>query len=193
MKNLFELLKPCAGFTAVPVKASFWQGSLFPKVVLRRVTSSRALNCCEAIFLQLTSSSCVSYAWRDGRYSILCFYLFDNSSITEAHCVFLCFVSGMTLLIKIHSLSALLVLWVLWVTVEVWLVQVFICEQKLYTRTQLEQHLVKGDSKVDGTQEERAGFTGHPMCEFCRKRFYGENELYAHMSTEHYTCHFCQR
>ncbi|KAH8936521.1 hypothetical protein BDL97_17G089800 [Sphagnum fallax] len=71
--------------------------------------------------------------------------------------------------------------------------KVFICEQKLYTRTQLEQHLVKGDSKVDGTQEERAGFTGHPMCEFCRKRFYGENELYAHMSTEHYTCHFCQR
>ncbi|KAG0563177.1 hypothetical protein M758_8G009100 [Ceratodon purpureus] len=31
------------------------------------------------------------------------------------------------------------------------------------------------------------------MCEFCRKRFYGEHELYQHMSTEHYTCHLCQR
>ncbi|CAK9213683.1 unnamed protein product, partial [Sphagnum troendelagicum] len=71
--------------------------------------------------------------------------------------------------------------------------KVFICEQKLYTRTQLEQHLVKGDSEVDGNQEERAGFTGHPMCDFCRRRFYGETELYGHMSTEHYTCHLCQR
>ncbi|KAL8089217.1 hypothetical protein AgCh_038850 [Apium graveolens] len=34
---------------------------------------------------------------------------------------------------------------------------------------------------------------GHPMCEFCRTPFYGENELYTHMSTEHYTCHICQR
>jgi hypothetical protein len=80
-----------------------------------------------------------------------------------------------------------------WVTVKVWLEQVFICHQKLYTRTQLEQHLVKGDSEVDGNQEERAGFTGHPMCDFCRRRFYGETELYGHMSTEHYTCHLCQR
>lgn len=34
---------------------------------------------------------------------------------------------------------------------------------------------------------------GHPICEFCRTPFYGDNELYSHMSTEHYTCHICQR
>lgn len=34
---------------------------------------------------------------------------------------------------------------------------------------------------------------GHPLCEFCRTPFYGDNELYSHMSTEHYTCHMCQR
>lgn len=34
---------------------------------------------------------------------------------------------------------------------------------------------------------------GHPLCEFCRTPFYGDNELYSHMSTEHYTCHICQR
>lgn len=71
--------------------------------------------------------------------------------------------------------------------------KVFICEQKLYTRTQLNQHISTGDSDVDGSESERGGFMGHPMCEFCRTPFYGDNELYTHMSTEHYTCHICQR
>ena len=71
--------------------------------------------------------------------------------------------------------------------------QVFICEQKLYTRAQLDQHISTGDSEVDGSESERGGFMGHPMCEFCRTPFYGDNELYSHMSTEHYTCHICQR
>ncbi|XP_047334010.1 E3 ubiquitin-protein ligase HEL2-like [Impatiens glandulifera] len=71
--------------------------------------------------------------------------------------------------------------------------KVFICEQKLYTRAQLKQHITSGDSEVDGTEDERGGFSGHPMCEFCRTPFYGDNELYTHMSTEHYTCHICQK
>ncbi|KAG1371408.1 E3 ubiquitin-protein ligase ZNF598 [Cocos nucifera] len=71
--------------------------------------------------------------------------------------------------------------------------KVFICEQKLYTRSQLNQHISTGDSEVDGSESERGGFMGHPMCEFCRNPFYGDNELYMHMSTEHYTCHICQR
>ncbi|TYI00251.1 hypothetical protein ES332_A11G120400v1 [Gossypium tomentosum] len=71
--------------------------------------------------------------------------------------------------------------------------KVFICEQKLYTRAQLNQHINTGDSEVDGTESERGGFLGHPMCEFCKSPFYGDTELYSHMSTEHYTCHICQR
>ncbi|XP_057963110.1 uncharacterized protein LOC131154393 isoform X2 [Malania oleifera] len=71
--------------------------------------------------------------------------------------------------------------------------KIFVCEQKLYTRTQLNQHIKTGDSEVDGSESERGGFAGHPMCEFCRNPFYGDNELYMHMSTEHYTCHICQR
>ncbi|MBA0560151.1 hypothetical protein Golob_017067 [Gossypium lobatum] len=70
--------------------------------------------------------------------------------------------------------------------------KVFICEQKLYTRAQLNQHINTGDSEVDGTESERGGFMGHPMCEFCKSPFYGDTELYSHMSTEHYTCHICQ-
>ncbi|EOA26652.1 hypothetical protein CARUB_v10022713mg [Capsella rubella] len=71
--------------------------------------------------------------------------------------------------------------------------KVFICEQKLFTTAQLNQHISSGDSEVDGSENERGGFTGHPMCEFCKRPFYGDNELYTHMSREHYTCHICQR
>lgn len=71
--------------------------------------------------------------------------------------------------------------------------KIFICEQKLYTRAQLERHVSRGDSEVDGNEIERGGFMGHPICDFCKKRSYGDNELYLHMSRDHYTCHICQR
>ncbi|KAI3993343.1 hypothetical protein MKX01_010086 [Papaver californicum] len=71
--------------------------------------------------------------------------------------------------------------------------KIFMCEQKLYTKAQLNQHINTGDSEVDGSESERGGFMGHPICEFCKKPFYGDNELYTHMSTEHFTCHICKR
>lgn len=71
--------------------------------------------------------------------------------------------------------------------------KVFICEQKLYTRPQLNQHIKTGDSEVDGSEVERMGFVGHPMCKFCKSPFYGETELDTHMTREHYSCHICQR
>ncbi|PWA59316.1 Zinc finger, C2H2 [Artemisia annua] len=71
--------------------------------------------------------------------------------------------------------------------------KVFICEQKLYNKAHLKQHINTGDSEVDGSESERGGFQGHPLCEFYRRPFYGDNELYTHMSTEHFTCHICKR
>jgi hypothetical protein len=71
--------------------------------------------------------------------------------------------------------------------------QVLSCEQKLYTRSQLSKHIKGGDSEVDGKKNERRGFLGHPMCEFCKIPFYGNNELYTHVTREHYSCHICQR
>ncbi|KAI4301669.1 hypothetical protein L6164_034922 [Bauhinia variegata] len=71
--------------------------------------------------------------------------------------------------------------------------KIFVSEQKVYTKTQLDQHIKTGNSVIDGNECERGGFMGHPMCEFCQNPFYGDNELYSHMSTEHYTCHICQR
>lgn len=71
--------------------------------------------------------------------------------------------------------------------------KVFICEQKLYTRPQLNKHIKNGDSEVDGSKFERRGFVGHPMCEFCKIPFYGRNEQYTHLTREHFSCHICQR
>ena len=37
------------------------------------------------------------------------------------------------------------------------------------------------------------GFKGHPMCEFCRSRFFSETELFKHNSEKHETCFLCRR
>ncbi|MCO5547374.1 hypothetical protein L7F22_000823 [Adiantum nelumboides] len=71
--------------------------------------------------------------------------------------------------------------------------KIFICEQKLYNKGQLECHSAEGNSDIDGIGEERGGFTGHPLCCFCQRRFYSDHELYQHMSIDHYLCHICQR
>eukprot|EP00897_Mesotaenium_endlicherianum_P000552 jgi/Mesen1/10498/ME000083S10009 len=71
--------------------------------------------------------------------------------------------------------------------------KVFVSEQKLYDKEQLKQHCAEGNSEADGTDEERGGFKGHPSCHFCKRRFYGDNELYQHMSRDHFTCFICQR
>ncbi|XP_047072850.1 E3 ubiquitin-protein ligase hel2-like [Lolium rigidum] len=71
--------------------------------------------------------------------------------------------------------------------------KVFSCDQKLYTKPQLNKHIKNGDSEVDGSKVERRGFVGHPMCGFCKIPFYGKEELYSHVTREHFSCHICQR
>jgi hypothetical protein len=56
--------------------------------------------------------------------------------------------------------------------------QVFIPEQQVYNKGELDRHLKSGD--VSGPLAE-SGFKGHPQCRFCRRRFYGDNELFLHM------------
>ena len=34
---------------------------------------------------------------------------------------------------------------------------------------------------------------GHPLCEFCNKRFYGADQLYAHLNRDHEACPLCDR
>ena len=62
--------------------------------------------------------------------------------------------------------------------------KIFPCEQRCYTKAELERHLTKGD-RDDKSQK------GHPLCEFCGQRYVDNDDLYRHLRRTHLFCHFC--
>ncbi|KAL3652967.1 hypothetical protein CASFOL_002648 [Castilleja foliolosa] len=67
--------------------------------------------------------------------------------------------------------------------------KIFICEQKLYTRSQLTQHTNTGDSEVDGTESERGGFMGHPIQNPGQYEYYKDyDDLEIHFRGKHFIC-----
>lgn len=69
--------------------------------------------------------------------------------------------------------------------------KVFLSEQLIYSKNELERHMRRGDE--EGPMSNFSGFKGHPECRFCRRRFYGENEIYHHMHSTHEECFICKR
>ena len=69
--------------------------------------------------------------------------------------------------------------------------KVFTHEHTLFTFPELRKHQKFGDD--DPGAIDQSGFTGHPECGFCRQRFYGDDELYAHCRDRHERCHICDR
>ena len=70
--------------------------------------------------------------------------------------------------------------------------RVFIVKQLLYTRLTLEAHKT-GPLGDAGNELGASGFKGHPQCGFCRRRFFGDGELFVHMERDHCKCHLCAR
>lgn len=68
--------------------------------------------------------------------------------------------------------------------------KIFAHEHTLYTYSQLHKHMKYGDKALN---KEDSGFDGHPECQFCRKRFYGNDELFLHCREKHEQCHICVR
>ncbi|CAH0480485.1 unnamed protein product [Peronospora belbahrii] len=69
----------------------------------------------------------------------------------------------------------------------------FIQEQEVFTKGALKGHN-SGRSR-GGLADPKHANTGkdfHPMCQFCRKRFYGDKELYEHLERDHFKCHICK-
>jgi hypothetical protein len=62
--------------------------------------------------------------------------------------------------------------------------KVFPCEQKIYTASEYDKHLRRGND--DGSE-------GHPNCEFCRKRYYDKTLLFTHLIKDHFSCHICDK
>ena len=67
--------------------------------------------------------------------------------------------------------------------------QIFVCEQLLYNKAQLERHNRQGDET--GPLAE-SSFKGHPLCKFCKQRFYDSQELFRHMESSHEHCFLCR-
>ncbi|GLI58515.1 hypothetical protein VaNZ11_000251 [Volvox africanus] len=68
--------------------------------------------------------------------------------------------------------------------------KVFVSEQLLYSKDTLRRHQESGDESGPLAD---SGFKGHPLCKFCRTRFYDSNELYRHMEGSHEHCFLCRR
>ncbi|CAL8579789.1 hypothetical protein XPA_005520 [Xanthoria parietina] len=69
--------------------------------------------------------------------------------------------------------------------------KVFTHEHELFTIPELRRHEKFGDDNPGAIDQ--SGFKGHPECGFCRQRFYGDDELYAHCRDKHERCHLCDR
>ncbi len=69
--------------------------------------------------------------------------------------------------------------------------KVFTHEHELFTSIELRNHEKHGDDNPGAVDQ--SGFRGHPECGFCRERFYGDDELYAHCRDKHEKCHICER
>lgn len=69
--------------------------------------------------------------------------------------------------------------------------KVFTHEHQLFTTAELRKHEKFGDNNPGEVNQ--SGFRGHPECGFCRQRFYGDDELYAHCRDKHERCYICDR
>lgn len=69
--------------------------------------------------------------------------------------------------------------------------KVFTHEHDLFSTAELRKHEKFGDDNPGAVDQ--SGFKGHPECGFCRQRFYGDDELYAHCRDRHERCHICDR
>ena len=69
--------------------------------------------------------------------------------------------------------------------------KVFTHEHELFTQQELRKHEKFGDDNPGAIDQ--SGFKGHPECGFCRQRFYGDDELYAHCRDKHERCYICDR
>lgn len=73
--------------------------------------------------------------------------------------------------------------------------KVFSHEHVLYPPNLLPIHLPsvphRGPKQAPPTQQIEGGI--HPLCEFCRECFFGDDELYSHMRERHEECFICKR
>jgi len=67
----------------------------------------------------------------------------------------------------------------------------FIQEQQVFTKKSIKAHNV-GRNRATGAKQSTGNKDFHPVCQFCKKRFYGDLELFNHLERDHFKCHICK-
>ncbi|EDV27717.1 uncharacterized protein TRIADDRAFT_21250 [Trichoplax adhaerens] len=62
--------------------------------------------------------------------------------------------------------------------------KLFTHERRPYSKPDLNIHLKRGDS-------DNKSYKGHPVCKFCKKHYFDDDDLYLHLHNDHFSCHFC--
>lgn len=62
--------------------------------------------------------------------------------------------------------------------------KVFPFEQVLYSKNEIKKHMLKGDPKLH--------IKPHPICEYCQKRFYSDEEILLHCEESYMKCFLCE-
>ncbi|KAF8872122.1 hypothetical protein CPB85DRAFT_1445160 [Mucidula mucida] len=70
--------------------------------------------------------------------------------------------------------------------------KVFAHEHALYAYPQLVAHLPSMNHRMKSLPDQIEGGI-HPLCEFCRECFFGDDELFSHMRERHEECFLCKR
>ncbi|KAF9023812.1 hypothetical protein BDZ89DRAFT_1069615 [Hymenopellis radicata] len=70
--------------------------------------------------------------------------------------------------------------------------KVFAHEHALYAYPQLVAHLPSMAHRMKSLPDQIEGGV-HPLCEFCRECFFGDDELFSHMRERHEECFLCKR
>lgn len=74
--------------------------------------------------------------------------------------------------------------------------KVFAHEHILYHPSQLPIHLPsipRRNVNKNALQDQNVEGGIHPLCQFCRECFFGDDELFAHMREKHEECFICKR
>ncbi|CAJ1340393.1 unnamed protein product [Effrenium voratum] len=68
----------------------------------------------------------------------------------------------------------------------------FICEQRVYDSSDMDRHNREGDTSwLSKEQDAMPTVPPHPRCEFCKQRFFNDDNLLMHMNLRHVQCQIC--
>eukprot|EP01133_Synstelium_polycarpum_P015053 gene15053-17813_t len=67
----------------------------------------------------------------------------------------------------------------------------FLPEQEIFDPKSIPLHLAEWSG--GGVESRKSKKKGHPICKFCDRYYYGDDQLYEHLTKNHFTCFLCEK